>query len=524
MTDAPAFEDLGNNRVTGANRIADLKIRRNQVLGSVSYFKDGWAGNHNIKTGGEVFRETSTANEGDGSYNSVVHILRNATPIEVYLLENPSTSENGMHAYGAYVNDTWRVSNRLSLNLGLRYDRYRNFLPDQEHPASRFNPTTIHFAAVDNLNTFDLFAPRLGATFDLAGNGKTVLKVSYGQYWWNPSYSLSSSVNPNAPQWWRRYAWTDPNRNGVWDPGEQGQLLATRGGVTGESLDPDLQAAFTREAVVWVERELLPNFGVRTGFVWRGERQQYQRLNASQPFDAFNVPVVIPDPGPDGVRGNADDGAGIPGFNLSAANAALAPSNVTRNVPNSDTNYYTWEITATRRMSRRWSLLGTFAYTWNNAQSSTFFDTGFRQNNLPITPNDLINTGPNGQISFRDWSGKVHGTWEAPLGLKVTPILRHQAGQSFGRTFNASTNYGNVRIAAEPITTRRQDNITIVDLRFEKVFKVWSGSRFSPFLDLFNMLNANPEQNITWSSGTSFLQPLNIVPPRLARIGAKFEW
>ena len=107
---------------------------------------------------------------------------------------------------------------------------------------------------------------------------------------------------------------------------------------------------------------------------------------------------------------------------------------------------------------------------------------------------------------------------------KVTPILRHQAGQSFGRTFNASTNYGNVRIAAEPITARRQDNITIFDLRFEKVFKVWSGSRFAPFLDVFNMFNANPEQNITWSSGTSFLQPLNIAAPRLARMGAKFEW
>ncbi|HEY3045112.1 MAG TPA: hypothetical protein VGJ39_13860 [Vicinamibacterales bacterium] len=89
---------------------------------------------------------------------------------------------------------------------------------------------------------------------------------------------------------------------------------------------------------------------------------------------------------------------------------------------------------------------------------------------------------------------------------------------------HASTNYGNARIAAEPITARRQDNITIVDARLEKVFKVWAGSRFAPFLDLFNMLNANPEQNITWSSGTSFLQPLNIVPPRLVRIGAKFEW
>jgi hypothetical protein len=38
-----------------------------------------------------------------------------------------------------------------------------------------------------------------------------------------------------------------------------------------------------------------------------------------------------------------------------------------------------------------------------------------------------------------------------------------------------------------------------------------------------NLFNANPEQNTSWTSG-SFLRPLDIVPPRLARIGAKLEW
>jgi len=37
------------------------------------------------------------------------------------------------------------------------------------------------------------------------------------------------------------------------------------------------------------------------------------------------------------------------------------------------------------------------------------------------------------------------------------------------------------------------------------------------FVDVFNVFNANPEQNINWSSGSSFLQPLAIVPPRIFR-------
>ena len=43
----------------------------------------------------------------------------------------------------------------------------------------------------------------------------------------------------------------------------------------------------------------MPNFSLRAGFVYRGIRQNRQRLNANQAFDAFNVPVAIADPGPD---------------------------------------------------------------------------------------------------------------------------------------------------------------------------------------------------------------------------------
>jgi hypothetical protein len=45
-----------------------------------------------------------------------------------------------------------------------------------------------------------------------------------------------------------------------------------------------------------------------------------------------------------------------------------------------------------------------------------------------------------------------------------------------------------------------------------------------PFVDVFSLLNGNAEQNANWSSGSSFLRPLSIVPPRLARLGAKLEW
>ena len=68
------------------------------------------------------------------------------------------------------------------------------------------------------------------------------------------------------------------------------------------------------------------------------------------------------------------------------------------------------------------------------------------------------------------------------------------------------------------------DNITILDVRVEKSFRLRGHRRFAGFVDVFNVLNANPEQNTSWSSGSSFLRPLSIVPPRLARTGVKLEW
>jgi outer membrane receptor protein involved in Fe transport len=523
-TSAPRYEDLGNNLVSGASRIRELDIRRNQVLGSVSYFHHGRLGNHNFKFGWEIFRDLTTQGDPAGSYGDVVHILRQGAPIEVYLLGNPTQSVNGLWTYGAYATDTWRATKRLTLNLGLRFDRYRNFLPAQVHAAGRFNPVAATFPAVDALNIWNTVAPRVGVTFDLSGNGRTIVKANYGRYWWNPGAELSATVNPNPPIWQRRYAWTaDLNGDRTWQPGEEGRLISALGGGATSTIAPDLENTHTDEVAGWLERELAADLGIRGGFVWRTERQLSQLLNANQPFSAFSVPTTVADPGPDGLAGNGDDGPAIHAWNLAPDYLGLPVRNVLTNVPGARTNFYTWEVTATKRLNRGWSAVASLSHTTSYAQANTLFDTSFRQNQLPVTPNDLINTAPNGQEKSTDVAAKLTASWEGPLGLKISPVYRFQAGQNFGRTIVASLNYGNIRIPAEPLNARRQDDVSLLDLRIERVTKL-RRTRVSPFVDVYNLTNANPIQNTSWSSGSSFLRPLAIVPPRVWRVGAKFDW
>jgi len=252
-------------------------------------------------------------------------------------------------------------------------------------------------------------------------------------------------------------------------------------------------------------------------------RQPFARQDDNRPWSVYVVETTLRDPGPNGVTGDDDDGRDITAFQPLVD---PGPSNnVVRNVSGAGTDHWTWEITAVKRPRGRWSLLAGFAHTWSRDHAREYAGQPIRQNLYPLTPNDLINTGDDGRHEFTIWSARILGSYEAPWGVRVVPFLRHQAGQPFGRTL-APTNQlpGVERILAEPIGTRRMPNLTSFDLRVEKRFRSSSNGRVAAFIDVFNLLNDNPEQNISWVSGRTFLRPLTIVPPRVARIGMKFDW
>lgn len=520
----PRIEDLSNSIVSGPNRDWRQKRRRNQILGSLSYFKEGFQGSHDLKFGGEVFHETLWEAYLPTSFgNMSISYLRNGIPSEVDLFD-PGEINATLMTYSFFANDTWRLNNRLTLTPGIRFDRFSNSLPEQEHPAGRFSSTAIAFAAVDDLVSWNLFGPRMGLTYDLTGAGRTVLKVNYGQYFWNPSNEIASAANPNRSPWYQRRRWTDGNGNGSWDEGEQGALLSSQGGVASTVVDPDLQDTYTRELSTWVEREVAANFGIRTGLVVRQIRNQRANSNANRPFAAYNVPVQLADPGPDGRIGTSDDGATINGFNLDPSLLGLPTLTTVTNQPGAHGDYYTWEVSANRRMVNRWSLRGSLTHTWNYDHATGYAGNATRQFALPFGPNDLINTDrADGAYKFTNWTAKLMFTIDAPYGIKVTPMLRHQSGDQIGRVVQLGFNYGTQPVIVEPLNSNRQGHVTIWDLRAEKRFRV-GGRTVSGFMDLYNISNSNTEFRQIWSSGTSFGFPTTIIPPRIVRFGVKVDW
>ena len=513
-------EDIGNLQVTGGNTKWIEIVNRNQLLGSVSAFKNDWAGTHNFKAGFELYRDTQERNQ-TGYPGNILLEFNNGAATAIREFQS-SSSNNRLFAGGLYLTDSWNIGRRLSLNLGVRADHYRSYLPAQSRPASLY-ATAASFPAVDNVITWNLPAPRFGITYKIDDAGKTVVKANAGRYWWNPDVNVASAVNPNIATAYERYGWTDANNDRTFQPSEQGKLLSKVGG-TGQVLDPNLQNTYTDEIAAWLDHELLPNFALRTGVVWRGQRQLRQTLNLAQPFGAFNVPIQVRDPGPDGKTGTADDGALIQMYNLATANLGQV-NNLTTNAPGVN-DYYTWEITGNRRMTSGWSLMATYSITWNqeNLASPGAAANPVRAADSALSPNDLINAAADGRYHYSLWNAKVHAVIPGPWHLQLSPLLRVQSGQPFGRTFVAALNYGSQRVLAEPLGTQAQDTVSIVDARIERIFTLSGRSKISAQLDVYNLLNANPEDFITWGSGSSYLRPSSVIPPRILRFGVKVDW
>jgi hypothetical protein len=524
-SDAPRREDTVARTVEGGTRDWRQDVRRPQASVTATFFMDGPLGSHDLKTGVEVMRDLASETWHAAYPGGILYELRNGQGARVWLFSTPSHSEVGVWLYSAYLSDAWRVTDALSLALGVRFDRFRNFLPRQSHPAG-FVPGADTFAANDNFADWNVVSPRLGVVQKLTRDGRTLLKASYATFPVRPGLAFSFNANKNSNQWWTRLGWADSNHDRLFTPDEFDGTSETRGGEEQELRDPDLKLPFMREAAGWIERELPGGVAIRSGVVWRADRRPFARQDLNRRFDDYSLSTIVRDPGPDGQFGTGDDGEDLTAYLLPPALALVPARNQVRNVAFGDTDHWTWEATALKRPGGRWSLMAAGSITWSRNHASAYDGQIVRQNAFPVSPNDFLHTDAQGRDRYAVWSARILATIDVPWRITVIPSVRHQSGQPFGRTLSEQLDRQPITILTEPIGTRRTDNLTIADLRLEKRFPAGGGGRLSIFLDVFNLLNANPEQSVTWLSGrdVNFLRPLSIVGPRIARVGLRLDW
>jgi hypothetical protein len=539
-SDSFFWRDTGRAVSEGAHQIWQLDRDRKQYTGAATYFLDTGTGSHTFKFGGELLKEQSWEGYLQQWGGNIDHIYNNNASSQVTFAFQTATDAGKLSAhddltaranldhFGLFLNDTWSFG-RTTVNAGFRYDRYRGWVPEQEQLAGSLSAWAAQFPelssqvtaktfAEQSFFTWNVAAPRVGVTFDLAGDGKTVIKANYGLYWHNPGVGVADQGNPNTAGKSATYSWNDVNGDRRWQPGEQGtQVTASLEGAIG--VDPNIQAPYTHETSAWLERQVTDTMGLRAGFVYKTEDDLIQRMQPDRPASLFTVPYSFTDIGVDGRTGTADDVSrtfyGIPNAGIpSARNVVMNTEQYGR--------YKTFEVSMNKRYGNRWSGSAGFGHTW-----MTDFPNGPQRN--PNNP---------GVEDRTVWNFKATASYDAAWGLRISPVLRHQSGANFARVITvtapaalgitatsvcpSTVNNCGSQAYAEPMNANREDNIWVFDVRAEKNFSFTDRIRLRAYFDLFNITNSHASETISRATGLSYQKPSAILAPITGRVGFRF--
>ena len=520
-----------------------------QADGGLSFFPEHFlGGHHELKVGSTGYWErngTSKEHTPAGEYLLVYDKINGVshTPTEIDIFSTVFPSQWATH-YAGYIKDTWRLTDNLTVNLGVRYERQHAYMPEQSRTASLQFANLFpagSFPKVDVL-TWRSTVPRFGLAWSL--NSKTVVKTSLGRYNAGMSSDFASRYNPNAPST-AIFRWSDPDHNGDYTPGEVNLDTSAAGpdflSITGASNNinaPNLRQPMTSEATIGFERELMTNLGFRSLYVFKNFVDQFASTNILRPRSAYNIPLQRRDPGPDGVLNTADDGKTITIYDYDAAyRGATFVGNQLQNSSRTDW-YQSAEFTLTKRAADRWfgmaSFWATKKHRWQN-QSSTV------QSLIPDNPNN--DYFPLDQSWT--WAANVSGSYKLPWDVQLGAYLQTKIGFQGQRTYTfratdpdgglALKQLSTVTVNLEPYGKEQGPAIRILDVRTSKQFALGSGRRFEVDFDLFNLLNSSAPTTITYVSGPTYgyygvsgasvnAAEGGILPGRVARFGAKYSF
>lgn len=487
-----------------------LIIPAYRIVSSVAYV----TGSHAIKTGiqytwGYQSRRVVRMN-GD-----LVQLYRNGVPDSVRTHNSPiwsddlnsGTRTNLDYDVGLYVQDSWRMGN-LTLNPGLRIDLLANSFPEQQVPAGRF-VAARNFAAVKDVVNWKDVSPRVGAAYDLFGNGTTAIKGSVGKYVQLEQSTTALRYNPLVFSADTR-TWRDLNGDDIAQENEMGPSTNTRFGVRRNvNADTDLVRPYNWLYNIGVQRQLWSGSSLLVAYNRRSFRQLFITDNLAT-TDADYTLINIADP-----RGN---GQTIPVYNLNRAKLGLIDELDT----NSDSNkriYNGVDVSLNSRFGRG----GTIMIGSSTGRIKTV-------NCQVDDPNGALLTGfVINSSRFCDQSNlsipylttfKMVGNYPMPYGIRLAGVFQSIPGAerplnySVGRAQIPTLTQTSVNVRLNAPGEQYYARVHQLDLSVGREF-VFGKAQLTPKLNVYNLLNVNPVLSDVTTFGSSLGRPLTVLPARV---------
>jgi hypothetical protein len=539
-------------------------------------------GGHNFKTGFYLVRGNVTGNTvnraDDVGALPISYTFTNGNPTSMTLFADRNSDAHMDHDLALYAQDAWTMK-RLTLNLGLRLDWIRQSLGEVDHPANALFPAYTSPALDSTPNWKDL-NPRIGAAYDLFGNGKTAIKGGINRYVAGASTGVASLYGPTANFSTTRN-WTD---NGNFFPDcdlknpAQQDLRGSGGDFCGPYNTPSVGSYVPSTSVIdtnftegwqkrgynWrttasVEQQLSNNMAVAATYARAiyGNFTVTDNLNLSpSDFDPYciTLPVDprIPRSGQQ-LCGLYDQRINVATSNLIGfadnyvdkySINGLKQSHQTEHFNGFDLQFNSryrggtagggWSVGNTIQNTAISANGGTI----NNSINQCFVVDNPEQLTSQVTPCDVKNPY---QHRFR-----FNGSYEIPWGgVQLAAVYQDLPGPLIvaNRTYtsaeiNAQATGAlgrNLRLATRTIDILEPfsmygDRVRQLDLRISKLFRL-NSQRFQANLDIYNLTNASTAtfiRNTYTAPGavttTPWLQPTQVMDGRFVKFSAQFDF
>ena len=530
FTGPPSLEDPRglepNHSYFNVWRYAEYPRQRFQANASMSTYTEKFLqGAHDFKFGVE-FEKSQTRNLyaytganhwyyydywGGGYYGNY-----SANQYEGYNTRTNLTRLEG------FVQDSWQVSKRLNLSLGVRLSQ---------------NSGTIGGLAGTPYSQFRV-APRLGLTFDLLGDKTTILKGHYGEFTDGVYGGMLDRLNPE---------WSDKITY-YWDP-EGEYWYEDHRDVHGTwVIDPEIKHPFMRQFTVGIERELFKDASFSVTYINRTFHNFQGSYNALATYEPVDLTYAVWDP----VQQEMVDRT-FTLYDLTSGDEAewhLTDASLITDQLNETygldakpyRNYWGLEFLFNKRFSNKWQMLASYVYsqargTVNN--DSAYRDIGW---NSFYDPNFWINA--DGRPPYDPTHMvKIQGSYILPLDISFNAYFHAITADTYTqrrRTGSRDLYQGRVTFNVEPAGAYDYGLITQLDLRLEKIFTLAQKYRLGLVFDVFNVFNDNTisswgnRVDYDWYPGvTDPLDPdfhastenhelYGLTLPRRARLGIRF--
>ncbi|HET6956517.1 MAG TPA: TonB-dependent receptor, partial [Vicinamibacterales bacterium] len=467
------YNNLDTGAITGGiYSWNDEKVWRTGVSGKISHFADSFmGGSHDVKLGVQYSGGGQDTVTGPNDYLYIT-----GGRAQYGFTRQPWHSGGLTRLAGIYADDTYRLGN-VTLNLGVRYDHSRAIYPGFPQLDSAGNPTGQVSPGNDNVYTWNVVSPRIGANWNVAGAGHTIVKAYFGRLYRGMYLSDFTAAVPSITP---RYS-VDVLPNGSY---ANPSVVSSN---TNLKIDPNYKDPYTNEFILQLEQQLFADLGLQVNYIHKYGTEYPGWVDTTGQYGL--TPYVDN-------RGTDASGATVNVYKLLTPSARSVFMMTNAVGPAGELLYNRYNgvtVTATKRMSHKWQ--GTFSLVLSKSEGrepSSILGPRSSQSTTPASfgrfpngPNDFVNSDGL-LIADRPVIAKAQIVYGLPWNVTVSGNLQHQTGRPWARQIRvnglgyptAPTIYmesldGNLRVP----------DLNLLDMRVQKSFQFQGSFKADAYVD-----------------------------------------